>query len=91
MRRSACCLLLSLVGLLATAAPGHARTGQDDSGDDDRPATYLEADERDDGTTDAAAWMVGSGIAAVLFIGVGGTWMARRQRRQEDDGPKPSA
>jgi hypothetical protein len=87
MRRPVATALVSLVGLVALAGPARARAVDDDPKDKELPATYLEADERDDGGTDAAAWMVGSGLAAVVIIGAGGTWMMRRQRRDELDGP----
>lgn len=87
MRRPLLAACLALLASIAVSAPAGA-AGQD--GDDERkelPATYLEADERDDGTTDAATWMVGSGLAAIVIVGVGGTWMARRQRQADPDGP----
>ena len=48
--------------------------------DNPLPGTTLEAAERDDGTTSAAPWVIGSGIAAVLVIAVGGTLLQRKQR-----------
>ena len=83
---------LLIAGCLALAVPIAAApsAGASARGDDERkelPATYLEADERDDGTTNAATWMVGSGLAAIVMVGMGGTWMARRQRRADPDGP----
>ena len=42
------------------------------------PGTTLEAEERDDGGTDAAPWIIGSGIAAAVAVGVGGTILKRR-------------
>ncbi len=42
------------------------------------PRTTLEAQERDDGTTSAAPWIVGSGVAALAAIGIGGTLLKRR-------------
>lgn len=44
------------------------------------PRTTLEAAQRDDGTTSAAPWIIGSTIAAVLMIAVGGTLLQRKQR-----------
>lgn len=40
--------------------------------------TTLEADERDDGTTSMAPWLIGSGIAAAVAVGVGGYVLKRR-------------
>lgn len=42
------------------------------------PGTTLEAEERDDGGTNAAPWIIGSGIAAAVAVGVGGTILKRR-------------
>jgi hypothetical protein len=42
------------------------------------PGTTLEAEERDDGTTSAAPWIIGSGVLALLAIGLGGTLLKRR-------------
>jgi hypothetical protein len=86
MRRPLLAGCLALAASIATTAPA-AAAGQDDDDRKELPATYLEADERDDGTTDAATWMVGSGLAAIVLVGVGGTWMSRRQRRADPDGP----
>lgn len=46
----------------------------------DLPGTTLEAQERDDGNTSAAPWIIGSGLAAAAAIAVGGTILKRRQR-----------
>lgn len=46
--------------------------------DADRPGTTLEAEERDDGNTSAAPWLIGSGLAAVAAVGIGGTILKRR-------------
>jgi len=43
------------------------------------PGTALEAEERDDGNTTAAPWIIGSGIAAVVVIGVGGMLLKRAE------------
>lgn len=42
------------------------------------PGTSLEAEERDDGTTSAAPWIIGSGLAAVAVVGIGGLVLKRR-------------
>ena len=44
----------------------------------DLPRTALEAEQRDDGGGSLAPWFVGSGIAAVVAIGVGGILLRRR-------------
>jgi hypothetical protein len=90
MRRPATTAVLALLAVVALAGPVHARPVDDDPKQDELPATYLEADQRDDGNTDAAAWMLGSGVAAVVIIGVGGTVLMRRQRRADQDGPPPA-
>jgi len=40
--------------------------------------TTVEADSRDDGSNNAAAWFIGSGIAAIVAIAVGGYVLKRR-------------
>lgn len=59
----------------ATATTSEATTTTTDS---DLPGTTLEAEQRDDGRTSAAPWVIGSGIAALLAIGIGGTILKRR-------------
>jgi hypothetical protein len=49
---------------------------------DELPGTTLEAQERDDGSTSAAPWVIGSAIAAVLAIAIGGTVLKRRADRE---------
>ena len=54
------------------------------------PGTTAEAEQRDDGSTNAAAWLIASGIAALVAIGVGGLWLKRRADRESaapGDGP----
>ena len=48
------------------------------------PATTLEADQRDDGTTSAAPWLIGSGVAAVVAVAVGGLFLKRKQDREQE-------
>ncbi|MEO7573650.1 MAG: hypothetical protein ABIX10_14555 [Acidimicrobiales bacterium] len=55
-----------------TEAPATSTTGRD------LPGTTLEAQERDDGNTSAAPWIIGSGLAALAAIGIGGTYLKRR-------------
>lgn len=40
--------------------------------------TTLEAQQRDDGDTSAAPWVIGSGLAALVVIGAGGLLLKRR-------------
>ena len=42
------------------------------------PGTTLEAEQRDDGTTSAAPWLIGSGIAAAVVVGLGGLFLKSR-------------
>jgi uncharacterized protein YcnI len=44
----------------------------------DLPRTAGEADERDDGSTNSAAWYLGSGLAALAAVLIGGTILRRR-------------
>lgn len=50
----------------------------------DLPGTTLEADERDDGTTSAAPWIIGAGVAAIVAVAVGGTLLKRKQDREDE-------
>lgn len=80
MRRPALAVLaglLSVTSFMSLAGPATAESDEDRK---ELPGTNLEADERDDGTTDTPAWMIGSGIAAVVVVGVGGTLLGRRSR-----------
>lgn len=43
-----------------------------------RPGTSLEAEERDDGSTSAAPWVIGSGVLALVAVGAGGLLLKRR-------------
>jgi len=42
------------------------------------PGTTLEAEQRDDGSSSLAPWLIGAGVAAVVAIGVGGYVLKRR-------------
>lgn len=44
----------------------------------DLPGTVLEAEERDDGEQSVAPWVIGSGVVALVAIGIGGTLLKRR-------------
>lgn len=43
-----------------------------------RPGTSLEAAERDDGSTSAAPWLIGSGVLALVAVALGGLLLKRR-------------
>jgi uncharacterized protein YcnI len=58
-----------------TEAPTTTTTEDDEA---DLPGTTLEAEERDDGGTSAAPWVIGSGLAALVAIGLGGWFLKRR-------------
>lgn len=45
---------------------------------DRQPGTTLEAEERNNGDDSLAPWLIGSAVAAVVAIGVGGTLLKRR-------------
>ncbi|MGH9084337.1 MAG: DUF1775 domain-containing protein [Acidimicrobiales bacterium] len=55
----------------STSAPAITETTED------RPGTTLEAQARDDGGS-PAPWLIGSGVAAALAVGVGGMLLKRR-------------
>lgn len=63
-----------------TAAPT-ATTAEAVTSTTRREGTTLEAEQRDDGNQDASGWLVGSGIAAVVAVGVGGWALKRRMDR----------
>ncbi|MGV3759653.1 MAG: DUF1775 domain-containing protein [Actinomycetota bacterium] len=46
-----------------------------------RDGTTLEVEQRDDGSQDATPWLVGSGVAAAVAVGVGGWALKRRMDR----------
>jgi len=81
--RSVAVIALTLVALVALAPPAPAQVARDPnasttSTESDLPGTTLEAQERDDGNTSVAPWLIGSGIAALAAIGIGGTILKRR-------------
>lgn len=76
-RRPIVLLALAVAALVLFAAPGPA-AGQAEERPERLPGTTLEAEERDDGTTSAAPWIIGSGMVALVAIGVGGTLLKRR-------------
>jgi hypothetical protein len=57
-------------------------TAQSTTTTDALPGTTLEAEERDDGNTSAAPWIIGSAIVALLAIGIGG-WLLKRRADRE--------
>ena len=96
IRRLAVLVALAAFALLALAAPAsaHVRIPWSTAGattstteaertttTDALPDTTLEADQRDDGATSMAPWIVGSGIAAVLVVAIGGLILKRQQDR----------
>lgn len=62
----------------AHPAPRLTLVADPNATDSDLPGTTLEAEERDDGNTSAAPWVIGSGIAAVVAIAIGGTILKHR-------------
>jgi hypothetical protein len=97
VRRLGVLSLLSTFGLLlvapaawahlesepAQAAAGSPTTTTATTATDELPGTTLEAEERDDGSNAAAPWLIGSAIAAVLAIAIGGTLLKRRVDREK--------
>lgn len=67
----------AVAGSTTTTTKVEATTTIADAGDD-LPGTTLDAAQRDDGTTVAAPWLIGSGLAAAAAIGVGGLLLKRR-------------
>jgi hypothetical protein len=78
LRRLALALAATAVAVLLLGAPVAAQDGPDD--EERLPGTTLEANQRDDGQTSVAPWVIGSGIAALAIIGIGGTVVQRRTR-----------
>ncbi len=65
----------------STTSPTPSTTDRASTGSTrDLPRTALEAEQRDDGGGSLAPWMIGSGIAAVVAIAVGGYLLQRRSR-----------
>lgn len=66
----------------STTAPGETTTttavAASTSTTERRAGTTLEAEQRDDGNNDMAAWLIGSGLVALVAIGVGGYALKRR-------------
>jgi hypothetical protein len=74
-------LLLALIvaaGLVGGLAGGAVAQGSTGEGEERLPGTTLEANQRDDGGGSLAPWVIGSGLAAVALIGIGGTVVQRR-------------
>jgi uncharacterized protein YcnI len=53
--------------------------------EDELADTTLEAQQRDDGSTSAAPWLIGSAIAALVAIGIGGLLLKRRADREASE------
>lgn len=75
IRRLLAATLLALCGLILFA---HAAWAQAEPTTERLPGTSLEAQERDDGSTSAYPWVIGSGVAALAVVGVGGMLLKRR-------------
>jgi periplasmic copper chaperone A len=65
-----------------TEATTTTTTAQSTTTTDELPGTTLEAEERDDGNTSAAPWLIGSAIVAGLAIAIGGTLLKRKADRE---------
>ena len=75
------CLLLASVAVFAAVLVLLSPVGAQEAGDEERlPGTTLESTQRDDGDQSVAPWVIGSGIAALAIIGIGGTVVQRRSR-----------
>jgi uncharacterized protein YcnI len=61
-----------------TAAPTTTTESSSPSTTERRPGTSLEAEERDDGSTSGAPWVIGSGVAALAAVIGGGLLLKRR-------------
>ncbi|MGH9274560.1 MAG: hypothetical protein ACRDZU_07930 [Acidimicrobiales bacterium] len=75
IRRLLAATLLAISGVILFAAVAGA---QAEPTTERLPGTSLEAEERDDGGTSAAPWVIGSGVAALAVVGVGGLLLKRR-------------
>jgi hypothetical protein len=84
LRRSVAALVISLASLVLLATPATARL-EGDSFDatpgttSHLPGTTLEAQERDDGNTSQAQWLIGAGLVSLVVVGVGGAFLKRHQ------------
>lgn len=65
----------------STAEPPTTTTSEPTTSSTRREGTTLEVEQRDDGSQDATPWLVGSGIAALVAVGVGGWALKRRMDR----------
>jgi hypothetical protein len=88
IRRTLVLLALAAALLLLPAVPAaaHVEVRPDTAGAAaetvttlDLPRTAGEADQRDDGNTDSVPWIIGSAVAALAAILIGGTILKRRQ------------
>jgi hypothetical protein len=75
LRRPLLALAALLVAVVVLAPPVRA---QDTDTEERLPGTTLEANQRDDGETSVVPWVIGSGIAALAIIGIGG-WVVQRR------------
>lgn len=82
LRRPLHALIVAVWLIAVLAGPVSAQGSSDESEGEDRlPGTTLEANQRDDGGASLAPWVIGSGLAAVALIGIGGTIVQRRSAR----------
>jgi hypothetical protein len=81
---------LVVTGASVAAAAGPARTDGRESAttattlprEDRLPRTDLEAEQRDNGHTGQAPYLIWSGLASVVVVGGGGLLLKRRQDRE---------
>jgi hypothetical protein len=71
-------LLLVAPAAAASTAPTASTVPAAPSTTERLPGTSLEAEERDDGGTSAAPWVIGSGVAALAVVVLGGLFLKRR-------------
>jgi hypothetical protein len=83
------CLVLAAASVAAAAGPsraGHDATATTEAtipgGNPQLPRTALEAEQRDNGHTSQAPYLIWSGVASVIVVGGGGLLLKRRQDRE---------
>jgi hypothetical protein len=78
---------MAIVACTFVLVAGVATAQEEPTSEDlELPGTVLQAEQRDDGSTSAAPWVIGSAVAAVAFIGIGGTVVQRRSRAAKGSG-----
>jgi uncharacterized protein YcnI len=78
-------------GTTTTAPSATTTTAAPTTTEDELPATTVEAEERDDGSNDAAPWLIGSAVVALAAILVGGLLLKRRADREAAAGAEAPA